>query len=58
MARWRCWCRRSPGRPLPDLQATVLHQFSIHHEKLTFRFQGRDFRLTDVHNQVVKGIIS
>ncbi|MEM9017878.1 MAG: DUF1501 domain-containing protein, partial [Verrucomicrobiota bacterium] len=32
-----------------DLQATILHQLGIDHEKLTYRFQGRDFRLTDVH---------
>jgi hypothetical protein len=41
-----------------DLQATLLHQLGIHHEKLTFRYQGRDFRLTDVHGQVVKGIVA
>jgi len=41
-----------------DMQATILHQLGIHHEKLTFRYQGRDFRLTDVHGEVVKGIIA
>ena len=41
-----------------DLQATILHQLGIEHEKLTFRYQGRDFRLTDVHGTVVPGIIS
>lgn len=41
-----------------DLQATLLHLLGINHEKLTFRFQGRDFRLTDVHGQVVKGILA
>ena len=40
-----------------DLQATVLHQLGIDHEKFTFPFQGRDFRLTDVHGKVVKGIL-
>ncbi|MCB0840259.1 MAG: DUF1501 domain-containing protein [Bacteroidetes bacterium] len=40
-----------------DLQATILHQMGIDHEKLTFRFQGRDFRLTDVHGHVVKDIL-
>jgi hypothetical protein len=41
-----------------DLQATILHLLGFNHEKLTFRFQGRDFRLTDVHGQVVKGILA
>ncbi len=41
-----------------DLQATVLDQLGIHHEKLTFRHQGRDYRLTDVHGQVVRDILS
>ena len=36
-----------------DLHATILHQLGIDHTKLTFRFQGRDFRLTDVHGEVV-----
>jgi len=40
-----------------DLQATILHQLGIDHTKLTFRFQGRDFRLTDVHGKVVKEIL-
>ncbi|MGI9472079.1 MAG: DUF1501 domain-containing protein, partial [Rubripirellula sp.] len=37
-----------------DLQATILHQLGFDHEKLTYRFQGRDYRLTDVHGHVVK----
>jgi hypothetical protein len=41
-----------------DFQATVLHLLGIHHEKLTFKFQGRDFRLTDVHGHVVKPILA
>jgi hypothetical protein len=41
-----------------DLQATVLHLLGIDHERLTYRFQGRDFRLTDVHGTVVKGIVA
>lgn len=41
-----------------DLQATILHLLGFNHEKLTFRFQGRDFRLTDVEGQVVKGILA
>jgi arylsulfatase A-like enzyme len=40
-----------------DLQATILNQLGFDHEKLTYRFQGRDFRLTDVHGNVVKSII-
>jgi hypothetical protein len=40
-----------------DLNATILHCLGIHHEKLTYRFQGRDFRLTDVHGHVVKDIL-
>ncbi len=41
-----------------DLQATILHLLGLDHERLTFRFQGRDFRLTDVHGHVVKDIIA
>jgi hypothetical protein len=41
-----------------DLQATILHLLGIDHEHLTYRFQGRDFRLTDVHGKVVKGILT
>ena len=40
-----------------DLHATLLHQLGLDHEKLTHRFQGRDFRLTDVHGHVVNGIL-
>ena len=41
-----------------DHQATLLHLLGIDHEKLTFRYQGRQFRLTDVHGKVVKGVMS
>lgn len=41
-----------------DLHATMLHQMGLDHEKLTYRFQGRDFRLTDVAGQVVRKMIS
>jgi hypothetical protein len=41
-----------------DLHATLLYQLGIDHKRLTFRFQGRDFRLTDVHGEVVKGILA
>jgi hypothetical protein len=36
-----------------DVHATMLHLLGLHHKRLTFRFQGRDFRLTDVHGEVV-----
>ncbi len=41
-----------------DLHATLLHQLGFDHTKLTYRFQGRDFRLTDVHGELVKGILA
>ena len=41
-----------------DWQATVLNRVGIDHTKLTYRYQGRDFRLTDVYGQVVKGILT
>ena len=40
-----------------DLNATLLHLLGIDHERLTHRYQGRDFRLTDVHGEVVRGIL-
>jgi hypothetical protein len=41
-----------------DLHATILHLLGLNHEKLTYRYSGRDFRLTDVHGHVVKEILS
>jgi hypothetical protein len=41
-----------------DLQATILNQLGLDHERLTFRYAGRDFRLTDVHGRVVREILS
>lgn len=41
-----------------DLYATVLHILGLDHEKLTYRFGGRDFRLTDVHGQVIKEVLA
>lgn len=41
-----------------DLHATMLHLLGIDHERFTFRFQGRDYRLTDVHGKVVKDILA
>ena len=40
-----------------DLHATILHQLGLDHERLTYRFDGRDFRLTDVHGHVVRDIL-
>ena len=41
-----------------DIQATVLRQLGIDHTKLTYKFQGRNFRLTDVSGNVVKSILA
>src|SRR5262249_3865428 len=41
-----------------DLHATILHLLGFDHEKLTYRYAGRDFRLTDVHGKVVKEILA
>ena len=41
-----------------DLHATILHLFGFDHLKLTYRFQGRDFRLTDVAGEVVKKLLA
>ena len=41
-----------------DLQATILHLLGLDHERLTYRFQGRDFRLTDVAGNVITDVIS
>jgi hypothetical protein len=41
-----------------DLHATILHLMGLDHEKLTYRFSGRDYRLTDVHGRVVKEILA
>jgi hypothetical protein len=41
-----------------DLQATLLHQMGIDHERLTFKFQGRQFRLTDIHGRVVQDLVA
>lgn len=39
-----------------DFNATILHLLGVDHEHLTFRYQGRQFRLTDVHGRLVKGV--
>jgi arylsulfatase A-like enzyme len=41
-----------------DLHATMLHLLGMDHERLTFRYSGRDMRLTDVHGKLIKGILS
>jgi hypothetical protein len=41
-----------------DMHATILHLLGLEHTKLTFRFQGRDFRLTDVHGELVKKLLA
>jgi arylsulfatase A-like enzyme len=41
-----------------DFQATAMHLMGVDHERLTFRYQGRRFRLTDVHGKVIKPILA
>ena len=41
-----------------DLQATILHLLGFDHERLTYRFQGRDYRLTDVFGEVRHGLLA
>ncbi len=41
-----------------DLHATILALLGLDHEKLTYRYAGRDFRLTDVHGEVIRGIMA
>ncbi len=44
--------------PIHDLQATILKCLGVDHTKLTFKFQGRDFRLTDVAGKVVPKVLA
>ena len=46
------------GVHVHDLNATVLHLLGIDHTRLTYRFQGRDYRLTDIHGHIVQGILA
>ena len=46
------------GVHVHDLHATILHLLGIDHERLTYRYQGRRFRLTDVAGEVIKGILA
>ncbi|HVA46795.1 MAG TPA: DUF1501 domain-containing protein [Pirellulales bacterium] len=41
-----------------DLNATVLHQLGLDHKRLTFKYQGREYRLTDVHGEVIRGLLA
>jgi hypothetical protein len=41
-----------------DLNATIMHLLGVEHERLTYRFQGRDYRLTDIHGNVVKQVLA
>ena len=41
-----------------DLQATILHLLGIDHERLTYKFQGRRYRLTDVHGEVIRPLLA
>lgn len=43
---------------MPDLHATILHQMGFDHRRLTYRYSGRDFRLTDVHGKVIEEILA
>jgi len=47
-----------PPVHIHDYNATILRLLGIEHTKLTYRFAGRDFRLTDVHGQVVDGLLA
>ena len=43
---------------LHDLHATILHQMGFDHKRLTYRYSGRDFRLTDVHGNVITDLFA
>ena len=45
------------GVHVHDLQATVLHLLGVNHEQFTYRYQGRQFRLTDVHGKIVRELL-
>ena len=53
------WGYKAVDKPLQihDLHATMLHQLGIDHEELTYRFSGRDIRLTDVHGKIIEDIL-
>jgi hypothetical protein len=41
-----------------DLNATIMHLMGVEHTRLIYRYQGRDFRLTDIHGEVVKKVLA
>jgi hypothetical protein len=51
------YLNEGPQMLVHDLHATLLAAFGVDHERLTYRYQGRDFRLTDVHGKVARGIL-
>ena len=54
----RCYIVAKNPVHVHDLNATIQHLMGIDHERLTYRYQGRDNRLTDVHGKVVKDILA
>jgi uncharacterized protein (DUF1501 family) len=54
------WCYNiaENGVHVHDLNATILHQLGFDHERLTYKFQGRNYRLTDVHGSVVNDLLA
>ena len=57
IAHWRSISRENVTT-IYDFYATVLHLLGMDHERLTYRYGGRDFRLTDVHGHVVKDLLA
>ena len=55
--RWWRQVTRDPVH-VHDLHATILHRLGIDHTRLTYKYQGRNFRLTDVHGRIVKEILA
>ena len=53
-----CYNVNENGVHIHDFQATILHLLGIDHERFTHKFQGRRFRLTDVHGKVVKDLLA
>jgi hypothetical protein len=52
------WRSVDGGVHVHDLHATILHLLGLNHEKLTYRYSGRDFRLTDVYGRVVNEVLA
>jgi hypothetical protein len=53
-----CYNVVSDPVPIHDLQATILHCLGVDHKRLTYKFQGRHFRLTDVAGEVTKKLLA